>query len=351
MNAAAPGTGGHRATQPSAGERRRVYVIGTGGSISCIGESRTDLIDYNYADKHFSIEEMLARIPEAGAHAEIRAEQFLNVYGGDVTPDQWLTLARRINSIFREDPGAAGVVVTHGTSTLEETAYFLNMTVKTERPVVVTGAMRPPTAISTDADMNLYDAIRVAASPEACGKGVLVVLNNHILAARDAVKTSTSRLETFKSNELGVLGYADSDGGVVFYRAPLRLHTTSTEFDADRIDALARVDLAYAYSGVDGTAVEAFVKRGARAIVGVGLGSGSAPRAFLEALEAARERGVAVVVASQSFNGRVMARRTFVSRGFAVADNLPAKKARIVLMLALAAPRSRDDIQRMMLTY
>jgi L-asparaginase len=346
-----PGPGEGRRSQAVAGKRPRVYVIGTGGSISCIGESRTDLVDYNYADKHLSIEEMLARIPEARERAEIRAEQFLNVYGGDVTPGQWLELARRIDSIFREDPQAAGVVVTHGTSTLEETAYFLNLTVKTGRPVVVTGAMRPPTAISTDADMNLYDAIRVAAAAEACGKGVLVVLDNHILAARDAVKTSTSRLETFKSNELGVLGYADSDGEVVFYRAPVRRHTTNSEFDAGRLNSLARVDLAYAYSGVDGTAIEAFVRNSAQAIIGVGLGSGSAPRAFLQALEAAREQGVAVVVASQSFNGRVMAKRAFTSRGFAVADNLAAKKARIVLMLALASPRSRDDIQRMMLTY
>jgi L-asparaginase len=331
--------------------RPRVYIIGTGGSISCIGESRIDLIDYNYADKHLSIAEMLARIPEVEERAEICAEQFLNVYGGDVTPGQWLALARRINSIFRDDPEAAGVVVTHGTSTLEETAYFLNLTVKSERPVVVTGAMRPPTAMSTDADANLYDAIRVAGCDAARGKGVLVVLNNHILAARDAVKTSTSRLETFKSSELGVLGYADSDGQVVFYRAPIRVHTSGSEFDAERLESLARVDLACAYSGVDGIAIEALVKAGARGIVGVGLGSGSAPRAFLTALEEARDQGVSVVVASQSFNGRVMGKRTFRSRGFVVADNLAAKKARILLMLALAAPRSNAELQRMMLTY
>jgi L-asparaginase type II len=330
---------------------QRVYVIGTGGSISCIGDSRVDLLDYNYADEHLTIEQMLARIPEAQDGVEIRAEQFLNVYGGDVTPAQWLALARRVNAIFSQDPGAAGVVVTHGTSTLEETAYFLDLTVKSERPVVVTGAMRPPTAMSTDADMNLYDALRVAVSDEARGKGVLVVLNNHILAARDAVKTSTSRLETFKSNELGVLGYADSDGQVVFYRVPLRAHTTHTEFDPDLIDTLARVDLAFAYSGADAVAVDALVSNGAKGIVGVGLGSGSAPRAFLQGLERARDHGVTVVIASQSFNGRVMARRAFVERGFVVADNLAAKKARIVLMLALVAPRSKDEIQRMMLTY
>lgn len=333
------------------GHRPRVYVIGTGGSISCIGESRTDLIDYNYADKHLDIDQMLARIPEVQAYAEVRAEQFLNVYGGDVTPAQWLTLARRINAIFRDDSEASGVVVTHGTSTLEETAYFLNLTVKSTRPVVVTGAMRPPTAMSTDADANLYDAIRVAASERACGKGVLVVLNNQILAARDAMKTSTSRLETFRSIELGVLGYADSDGEVVFYRAPLRGHTVDSEFDADRITELARVDLAYAYSGVDGVAIEALVRSGARGIVSVGLGSGSAPRAFLDALEDAHARGVAVVIASQSFNGRVMGKRTFLSRGFVVADNLAAKKARIMLMLALANDATSGTLQRMLLTY
>lgn len=336
---------------PAAGGRPRVYVIGTGGSISCIGDTRVDLIDYNYADRHLSIDDMLARIPEAAAHADIRAEQFLNVYGGDVSPAQWLTLAQRINGIFREDPAAAGVVVTHGTSTLEETAYFLNLTVKSAKPVVVTGAMRPPTAISTDADMNLYDAVRVAAYPEAAGKGVLVVLNNQILAARDAVKTSSSRLETFKSNELGVLGYADSDGAVVFYREPVRAHTAASEFDVDGLATLARVDIAHAYSGVDGVAVDALVKAGARGIVGAGLGSGSAPRAFLSALEAARRQGVIVVMGSQAFNGRVMAKRAFTARGFAVADNLAPRKVRILLMVALAAARTPDEIQRMILTY
>jgi L-asparaginase len=328
-----------------------VYVVGTGGSISCIGDSRTDLINYNYADRHLSIQEMVSRIPEAVEAAEVRAEQFLNVYGGDVTPASWLHLARRINAVFRDDPDAAGLVVTHGTSTLEETAYFLNLTVKSTKPVVVTGAMRPPTAMSTDADMNLYDAIRVAAHPEAAGKGVLVVLNNKILAARDATKTSTSRLETFSSNDLGLLGYADSDGAVVFYRSPVRAHTVATEFDPDAVGELARADIAYAYSGVDGVAVDALASAGCKGLVGAGMGSGSAPRAFLDALEVASGRGIVVVVASQSFNGRVMAKRAFVERGFLVADNLAPRKARILLMLALGGERRPGDVQRMFLRY
>jgi L-asparaginase len=329
----------------------RVYVIGTGGSISCVGESRLDLINYSYADRHLTIAEMVARIPEVAGIAEVRSEQFLNVYGGDVAPSQWLALARRINQIFRDDDEAAGVVVTHGTSTLEETAYFLNLAAKSSRPVVITGAMRPPTGLGTDADINLFDAIRVAACPDAADKGALVVLNNEIQAARDAVKTSTSRVETFKSGELGFLGYADADGKVVFYRASARAHTAGTEFDVDKITALPRVDIAYAYSGVDGVAVKALVDAGCVGIVGAGLGSGSAPRAFLDALSAARERGVCVVMASQSGNGRVMAKRAFVERGFAAADNLPPKKIRILLMLALAQTRDTGEVQRMIFTY
>jgi len=329
----------------------RIYLIGTGGSISCVGESRLDLLNYNYADKHLTIEEMIARIPEARDFADIRAEQFLNVYGGDVAPAQWLQLARRIGQIFRDDNEAAGVVVAHGTSTLEETAYFLNVTVRSPKPVVITGAMRPPTGLGTDADINLYDAIRVAACPEAAGKGALVVLNNEIQAARDVTKTNTSRVETFKSGELGFLGYADSDGKVAFLRAPMRAHTAASEFDVDRIAALPRVDIAYAYSGVDGVAVKALVHARCSGIVSAGLGSGSAPRAYLDALCDARDRGVCVVMASQVGNGRVMAKRSFTEKGFLVADNLAPKKARILLMLALAQTRDAGEIQRMMLTY
>ena len=173
----------------------RVYVIGTGGSISCIGESRLDLLNYNYADKHFTIDEMLARVPEANDIAEIRAEQLTNVYGGDLGPADWLTLAKRVNALFGSDPDAAGVVVTHGTATLEETAYFLNLTVKSQKPVVVTGAMRPPTGLSTDADINLYDAVRVAASPDAVNRGVLVVLNKDRNSTRlNSSHTDISRM-------------------------------------------------------------------------------------------------------------------------------------------------------------
>lgn len=329
----------------------RVYVIGTGGSISCIGEQRTDFINYNYADKHFTIEAMLARVPEINEFAEVRSEQFLNVYGGAVTPERWSDLARRINQIFREDPDAAGIAVTHGTSTLEETAYFLNLTVKSDKPVVVTGAMRPMTALSNDAELNMLDCVRVAASPSAVNRGVLVVLNNEIQAARDVTKSSTSRLETFKTRDLGFLGYADSDGEVVFYRNPTKAHTHQTEFDIEQVKALPRVDIAFAYSGADGAAIKGFALAGCAGLVAAGLGSGGAPRAFLDALDELVRGGKPVVIASQAGSGRVMARHGLAERGFILADNLLPKKARILLLLALTRTHDPAQIQRMMRTY
>jgi len=328
-----------------------VYVIGTGGSISSIGESRTDLFDYSYGGRHYSIEEMLDRVPETRDIARVVSEQFSNVGSGDLSPALWPHLARRINAIFRERPDAAGVAVAHGTASLEETAYFLNLTVKSRKPVVVTGAMRPMTAISTDADLNLLDCVRVAASPVAAGRGVLVVLNNQIQAAREVTKTSTSRLDTFKSGDLGLLGYADSDGEVVFYRESTKTHTHATEFDVESLANLPRVEIALAYAGADGTAVNALAGAGCDGLVAAGMGSGGAPRAFLDALREVASRGVPVVVASQAGTGRTMARRALTERGLIVADNLLPRKARVLLMLALTRSRARDEIQRIMLKY
>jgi L-asparaginase len=329
----------------------RVYVVGTGGSISCIGRSRTDFINYTYKAGHLTIEEMLARVPEIDEFAEVRAEQFLNVDSNDVGPADWPALARRVNRIFEEDPEAAGVAIPHGTATLDETAYFLNLTVKSRKPVVITGSMRPPTGLSTDADVNLLDCIRVAATPAAGGKGVLAVMNSEIQAARDVVKANATRVHTMTSRGLGALGYADSDHQVVFYRAPTRAHTADTEFDIASIEKLPRVDIAMAYAGADGDLIDALVDRGVHGIVSAGLGSGGAPNAYLRALDEAVKKGVAVVVATQAGEGRVTLKQRFIDGGYVVADNLGPRKARILLMLALTGTRDAKQIQRMMLTY
>ena len=333
------------------GKKPRVYLIGTGGSISFIGKHRTDYINYTYDNKHLTIQEMLGRIPEVNDFAEVRAEQYLNLGSADLLPSHWLELAKRINQVFRKDQEAAGVAITHGTATLEETAYFLNLTVKSHRPVVVTGAMRPPTALDTDADLNLLDCIRVAAAPQSAGRGVLTILNNEVQAARDVTKSNSYRLETFKSNELGFLGYADSDGQVVFYRTPTRSHTLDTEFDVETVTELPRVDIAYVYAGADGLVVNALAEAGVPGIVVASLGGGSIPPLFMNALREARQRGIKVVMTTQAGSGRVVRTRRFTEEDFIVADNLAPKKARILLMLALVKTEEPAEIQRMMLTY
>jgi L-asparaginase len=329
----------------------RVYVIGTGGSISFVGDYRTDYINYSYSNKHLTIQEMLERVPEVQQFAEVIAEQLLNVGSTDVHPAHWLELAKRINQIFQEDPDAAGVAVAHGTATLEETAYFLNLTVKSHKPVVVTGAMRPPTGLGTDADVNLMDCVRVAAAPQSKGRGVLTILNNEIQAARDVTKTNSYRLETFHSNELGLLGYADSDEEVVFYRNPTKTHTLDTEFDVAGAAELPRVDIAYAYAGADDLVIKALAGAGVSGIVAAGLGSGGSPPKFMAGLHSAQRQGVPVVIATQTGNGRVVRTRRFTEDGYIAADNLSPKKARILLMLALTATDDPAEIQRMMLTY
>lgn len=329
----------------------RVYLIGTGGTISFVGHDRTDYVDYTYGTRNLPIEEMLARVPEVAALAEVRTEQLANVASTDVGPAQWLALAQRINRIFREDPEAAGVAITHGTATLEETAYFLNLTVKSDRPVVLTGAMRPPSSISTDADLNLLDCVRVAASSAARGMGALVVMNNEIQAARDVAKSDALRVQTMNSRALGLLGYADANGEVVFYRSPIKAHTLRAEFDVSAIGELPRVDIAPCYGGADGLLVRALVDAGVRGIVAAGLGSGSGPSAYLAALDEAVKRGVKVIVSTQSPNGRVLPKRRFADGGYIVADNLMPKKARILLMLALTRTDDAAEIQRIARTY
>ena len=329
----------------------RIYLVGTGGSISFVGRTRTDYINYSYDGKHLSIEEMLERVPEVREFADVRTEQFLNLGSTDVTPEHWLGLAKRINQIFRDDPGAAGVAVTHGTATLEETAYFLNLTVKSDRPVVVTGAMRPPTGLGTDSEVNLIDCIRVAAAPQSAGRGVLTILNNQIHAARDVTKTNSYRLETFQAPDFGFLGYADSDQEVVFYRRPERAHTIDSEFDVAGVDQLPRVDIASAYAGADGLVIRALAQAGVDGLVAAGLGSGGSPPPFMAALKEVSDAGLPVVITTQTGSGRVVLTRRFNEDGYIVADNLTPKKARILLMLALTATKDRSEIQRMMLTY
>ena len=331
-------------------QKPRISIVATGGSIAGVGPDRLDYILYPELGEHITIQQSLDRIPEASDIAQISAEDLVSVGSTAIGPEEWLRLAQRINALLESDD-TDGVVVTHGTATLEETAYFLHLTVKSAKPVVVTGAMRPPTALGTDADLNLLDAIRVSTSPASSGMGVLTVLNNEIQCARDVVKTNTFRVETFKPNELGFLGYADSDGQVAMYRAPLRRHTTATEFDVAEMDSLPRVDIVYCYAGSDDLLVNAVRANESDGLVLAGFGGGSFPPRPIEAAAQAATEGIPVVLASRSPNGRVVMTPRKDEQGFIVSDNLQPQKARILLMLALTRTRERADIQRMFNDY
>jgi L-asparaginase len=331
-------------------------VISTGGTIAGRGASSTSLSEYKSGA--LLGEELVTSVPEIKQYAQVKVEQLFNVGSQDLTVADWLTLARRINDVFAADPAVAGVVVTHGTNTLEETAYFLNLTIKDDRPVVVVGAQRPATAISADGPLNLLNAIRTASAPEARGKGVLVVMNDEINGARDVTKTSTYRVETFRAPELGFLGYVDADK-VSFYRASTRRHTSGSEFDVRTATELPKVDILYSYVEANTSVLPALIASGTRGIVFAGTGAGALSRAeraalktLLSSLQGSRP---ALVRSSRVGNGRVIEltanREEYDALGMIPADTLNPQKSRILLMLALTKTSDVDEIKRIFAEY
>jgi L-asparaginase type II len=329
-----------------------VWVLATGGTISGGGASATSLTEYRAGT--FSGEELVAAVPALAEYATIRVEQVANVGSPNITFADWLTLARRIDEIFGGEPDTAGIVVTHGTNTLEETAYFLNLTVRHDRPVVLVGAQRPATAISADGPLNLLNAVRTAASAEARGKGVLVVMNDQINAARDVTKTSTYRLETFNARDLGLLGYVDGDR-VSFYRAPTKRHTADSEFDLAGVTTFPRVDIVYSYVEANPLLIETLIDAGVDGIVVAGTGAGGTSRPERTALERVAELPAAarpvIVRSNRVGSGRVIPRTADGDLQMIAGDTLNPQKARILLMLALTRTRDLEDIRRMFREY
>src|SRR5256885_14031171 len=292
----------------------RIAVIGTGGTISSLGAGSLDVLDYPEFGQKLTSEALLDRFPETRRVAEPVPITFRQVGSTAIGPKDWLELRALIHRTAGEDLGLAGFVIPHGTATLEETAFFLNLTLAVRQPVVLVGAQRPASALGSDAGMNLVNALRVAGSAEARGKGVLAVLNDEIHAARDVVKTSTYRLQTFRSLDFGALGHVDGDG-VHFYRAPLRAHMPDTQFAALDLAALPRVDVVYSYAGADGALVDAAVAVGARGLVSAGFAPGSPTPEQRAAFERAAKSGVVVVQCSRAFSGRVAPRRRLRESG------------------------------------
>ena len=332
------------------GKLPSVVILATGGTIAGAGASRTTIADYDPAK--VGVAGLIQAVPELKSVAKIDGEQIFQIASGNITDEHWLKLAKRVNELLARDD-VDGIVIAHGTDTLEETAYFLNLVVKSRKPVVMVGSMRPSTAISADGPINLYNAVILAASPEAVGKGVLIVLNDQISGARDVTKTNTANTDTFRNWELGFMGYM-LDNAPHFYRVSTRKHTVDTEFDVSSLDALPQVDIAYGYANVKRVAIDALVAAGARAIVYAGVGGGSVARPGAEpALVDARKRGVIVVRSSRVGNG-IVARNSDAKDDeydFVVADTLNPQKARILVMLALTKTSDTKEIQRMFYTY
>lgn len=329
----------------------RVALIGTGGTISSLGRDSLDVWEYMDGGQKIGPGDLLARYPETARVATVVPVPYKAVGSSFIGPADWLRLTETIDDAARREAPLTGAVITHGTATLEETAYFLNLAVRTDLTVVLVGAQRPASGLSSDAGMNLVGALRVAAAPEARGLGVLVVLNDEIQSAREVTKTSTLRLETFRSADLGMLGYADPDGRVAIYRRPTRRHAPDTEFDLSGRRDLPRVDIAYSYAGADGAAVDAFVAADARAIVSASLAPGMTTAAEQDALVRARRQGVVVVLSSRAGSGRVLPRAVLRERGWVVADNLLPQKARILAMLALTRTDDPAQVQRIFDEY
>lgn len=332
-------------------ELPRVALIITGGTIDSVGKDRLDLAWYIEAGKRLNTGELLNQLPELNSIARVEEVPFRRLPSHALVDKDWLDMVRTIHSIF-DGNRADGVVITHGTNTIEETAYYLNLTVKTDKPVVVVGSMRPASAISADGYLNLVNAVKVAADPNSRGRGAMLVMNDTIYSGRDVTKTATYRVQAFQARDLGPLGFADADGKVVYYHQTAKKHTAQTEFDVRALQSLPRVDVVVSYVGADGAMIDAAAAAGAKGIVSAATGAGRPTPAEDEAFDRAyKEKGVMMCLCSRVGSGRVVRSPGLTRRGFVAGDNLQPWKARVLLALALTKTNNADEIQRMFDTY
>jgi L-asparaginase len=308
--------------------------MATGGTIS------------NRSGGRLTAEELIKAIPDLPRYAAPEYEQFANTASSQLTLEQWLNLSRRINELFRTDSDLAGIVVTSGTDTLEELAYFLNLTVRDPRPVAVVGSMRNPSTLGYEGAANLLEGFRVAADAASRGRGVLVVLNDEINAAREVTKTDALRLQTFQTRGYGLLGVVDRDR-VVYYRRVERRHTSDSEFDVTAVETLPRVDVFLTYQGASGDLIQSAVDAGAEGIVLATAGAGATSGTQSEGMRYAASKGVPVVVTTRAGSGRIAGGRGTTIAG----EDLAPIKARILLMVALTKTKDPGELRRIFGEY
>ncbi|MFC2751227.1 MAG: type II asparaginase, partial [Campylobacter sp.] len=325
-----------------------IYILATGGTIAGSGSGA---LDTSYTSGTVTVDKLIAAVPEINKIATIKGEQISNIGSQEMNNEVWFKLANRVNELLTSGK-ADGVVITHGTDTMEETAYFLNLVVKSDKPIVMVGAMRNSGSLSADGPLNIFNAVNVAMSKEAAGKGVVVVMNDEIHAAREVTKTNTTAVDTFKSPNSGKIGTVFY-GNVKFYMNPVRKHTVNSAFDITKIKELPRVDIIYSHSNDNPDFVNVAVKNGAKGIINAGMGNGNPFPSALEALGEAVKAGVVVVRDSRvgsgetTLNGEVDDGKY----GFLASDNLNAQKARVLLMLALTQTTDKTKIQELFLTH
>lgn len=325
-----------------------IVVLATGGTIA--GAAATD-VQAGYTSGQVGVEQLIAAVPQAKKLATLRGEQISNIGSQDMNDEVWLKLASRVNALAAM-PDVAGVVITHGTDTIEETAYFLNLVVKSKKPIVLTAAMRPATALSADGPLNFYNAVAVAAHKDAAGRGVLVVINDWIHGAGSLTKTSTTAVQTFMSPLSGLIGTV-TYAKVEFQRVPIGRHTAESEFSLDGVTALPRVDIIMAHENMDGALIDASAAAGAKGIVVAGVGNGNLTQGAVAALAAQAKRGVVCVRASRVAVGRVERNVELDDDklGFVASLDKNPQKARVLLRLALLRSSDAAQVQRIFKEY
>jgi L-asparaginase len=332
----------------AATKKPSIRILATGGTIAgAQGTGQT----YGYKSGSFKVEDLIAAVPKLKDLAELSGEQVANIGSQDMNDTVWLKLAKRANELLASHD-VDGIVITHGTDTMEETAFFLDLTLKSDKPVVMVGSMRPATAISADGPGNLYNAVAVAASAGSRGRGVMVVLNDEVHAARNVTKTDTTSVETFKSPNRGPVGLVHT-GQIAWFEHMDRPHTSASEFDISGRSQLPRVDIIYAHANMSPDLIDASVRAGAKGLVIAGVGDGNMTAPALEAVGRAAKAGVVVVRSTRLEEGLVL-RNNEVNddqAGFAASGEFTAPKARVLLQLGLTRTNDVKQIQRMFNEY
>ncbi|WP_126937561.1 asparaginase [Veillonella sp. CHU740] len=322
---------------------KKIMIIGTGGTIAGTGNGASALTEYRAGS--IGVQELMQAVPTLEGYGPFESIQFSNIDSSEMSPYRWVRLALLVNEVAERDD-IGGIVITHGTDTMEETAYFLQLTVHTKKPVVMTGSMRPATALSADGPVNLLQAVQVARSESAKGQGVLVVMNGYIDSAREVAKLHTTDVGTFGNAQLGHMGCVQNGRGYLYY-APCRTHTKDSEFILREEVELPPIGIVNLYAGLDLDVIDFIAQRSKGLIIG-GFGHGTLPQSVREVL---KKITIPKVRSSRIGNGIVSSNSSDAKEGLIVSDSLSPVKARILLMLALQRERSREDLERIFASY